>query len=176
MMLKLYKRGSRGILYWEAWTDAGKVVIHEGKLGQRGRARYERPPKGTTLKKFVATAAEAQRALGYEAIPIEEHHQVVVQYRLDGWGSTKDFDKAVRIQGLCDECLGWTGNGHCDGTDFGSGSMNVFSFVVDPGVGAKTLIAELRKHKLLDGAVLAIREGDDYRVVHPARFKGEFGL
>jgi hypothetical protein len=176
MMLKLYKRGPAGILYWEAWTDAGRVVIHGGRLGQRGKARYERPPKGTTLKQFIAGAAKERRAEGYQAIPIEDHHQVVVQYQLKGWGAAKDLDKATKIQSLFDECLGWTGNGHCDGNDIGSGSMNIFSDVVDPELGAKRLVAELRKHRLLDGAVVAIREGDDYRVVHPARFKGEFSV
>jgi hypothetical protein len=42
--------------------DAGRVAVHEGKIGQRGKARYERPAKGTTLKQFIVKAAEVQRA------------------------------------------------------------------------------------------------------------------
>ena len=176
MMLKLYKRVPAGILYWEAWTDAGRVVIHEGRLGQRGKARYQRPPKGTTLKQFIARAAKERCAQGYKAIRTEDHHQVVAQYQLNGWGSARDLDKAIKIQGLFDECLGWTGNGHCDGNDIGDGSMNIFSDVVDPELGAKTLVAELRKHRLLAGAVVAVREGHDYRVVYPVRFEGQFSV
>ncbi len=176
MMLKLYKPGRGGTLYWEAWTDAGRVVVHEGKLGQRGKARYVRPPKETTPKQFITRAAKEQRDLGYAAVPDEKHHQIVVQYQLKGWGSAKDLDKAIKIQERFDECLGWTGNGHCDGNDIGSGTMNVFSLVVDPKIGVKTLVAELRKHRWLDGAVVAVQDGDDYHVVHPARFKGEFAV
>lgn len=176
MMLKLYKRNGAGILYWEAWTDAGRVVIHEGRLGQRGKARYERRPKGTTAKQFITAAAQERHAQGYEAIPVDDHYQVVVQYPLKGQGSARDLDKAIKIQGLFDECLGWTGNGHCDGHDIGSGSLNIFSDVVDPKLGAKTLVAELKKRRLLEGAIVAVREGENYHVVYPVRFRGAFSV
>jgi hypothetical protein len=34
----------------------------------------------------------------------------------------------------------------------------------------------LRSRRLLKGAVVAVREGEDYRVVYPARFRGTFSL
>jgi hypothetical protein len=177
MLLKLYKATAKGTHYWEAWSDRGQLAVHEGKLGTKGKSRLVRPPRGTTLKQLLASLAKEQRAAGYAEIPTDDHHWIVVQYQLKSWGSAKDLDKAEKVEALLNECLGWTGNGHCDGHDIGSGEMNVFAVVVDPKLGAKTIVAELKKRpRLLAGVVVAIREGEEYRVVHPPRFNGEFAV
>ncbi len=171
-MLKLYKRGRTGIRYWEAWKASGM----EGKLGDRGKTKYLIPEDGQTPDRCIKDAAARARAKGYAEIPLDEQHQVVVQYRLKAWGSPEDLAKGHRVEALFNECLGWTGNGRCDGNDIGSGTLNIFSIVVDPELGAATLVEELRKNRLLKGAVVAMREGEEYRVAYPARFKGAFSL
>jgi hypothetical protein len=175
-MLKLYKRGRKYVHYWEAWEHSHWIVVHEGKLGERGKVRYLPRGKRKSAERRIAEAAKEPRAKGYAEIPRDEQHTVIVQYRLKGWGSPEDLQKGHRIEGLFNECLGWTGNGRCDGNDFGSGTMNIFSIVVDPDLGATTMVDELRKHRFLKGAVVAVREGEEYRVVYPARFKGKFSL
>jgi hypothetical protein len=175
MMLKFYNSTPQEVLYWEAWSERGQLAVHEGKLGTKGKSRLVRPPKGMTLDLFLASLAEEQRKAGFAEIAHDDHHWIVVQYQLETWGSAKNLDKAVKVENLLNECLGWTGNGHCDGNEIGSGEMEVFAVVVDPKLGAETIIAELKKKpRLLAGAVVAIREGEDYRVVHPPGFQGEF--
>jgi hypothetical protein len=175
-MLKLYKRGRDGVRYWEAWARGAWVVVHEGKLGERGKVKHLEPQQGKTPEQVIALAAEKPRGKGYAEVPTEEQYQVVVQYRLETWGSVEDLDKAQEIEHLFNECLGWTGNGFCDGNDIGSGCLNIFSVVVDPQLAAQAMIAELHKHELLDGAVVAARFGEEYRVFHPPDFEGEFSL
>jgi hypothetical protein len=175
-MLKLYKRGRTGVRYWEAWKVPGMVVVHEGKLGDRGKTKYFFPEDGQTPERCIKEAAAKPRAKGYAEIPLDEQHQVVVQFRLKTWGSPADLEKGHKIEDLFNECLGWTGNGYCDGNDIGSGTLNIFSIVVEPDLGAATLVEELRKNRLLKGPVVAVREGEKYRVVYPARFQGEFSL
>lgn len=175
-MLKLYKRGRAGVRYWEAWTIPGMVVVHTGKLGERGATKFLIPDHGQTPALCLKQAARKPRAQGYAVIPASKQHQVVVRYRLKTWGAPADLAKGHKLQALFNECLGWTGNGRCDGNDFGSGTLNVFSLVVDADLGAATLVKELRKNRLLKGAVVAIREKADYRVVYPARFQGAFSL
>jgi hypothetical protein len=175
-MLKLYKRGRGGVRYWEAWARGAWVVVHEGKLGERGKVKHLEPQQGKTPDQVIAEAAEKPRAKGYAEIPREEQYQIVVQYRLKTWGSVEDLDKAHEIEHLFNECLGWTGNGFCDGNDIGSGSLNIFSIVVDPQLAAQTMIVELQKHDLIDGAVIAARYGEEYRILHPPDFKGKFSL
>jgi predicted DNA-binding WGR domain protein len=176
-MLTLYKRTSRGTLFWQVWRDSGQLAINEGKVGSRGKARLVRPPRGTALKQFQNSLEKEKRAEGYAEVSDNAHHWIVVQYKLKTWGSPKDLDKAEKLEFLFNECLGWTGNGHCDGNDIGSGEMNVFCVVLDPKLGAKTIVAELKSRpRLLAGAVVAVREGEDYRVVHPPRYRGEFSV
>lgn len=175
-MLKLYKCGRTGVRYWEAWKVTGMVIVHEGKLGDRGKTKYLIPKDGQTPARCIAEAAAKPRAKGYAPVSIKDQHQVVVQYRLKTWGSPADLDKGHKIEALFNECLGWTGNGCCDGTDIGSGTLNIFSIVVDAELGAATLVEELRKHRLLKGAVVAAREDEEYRVVYPARYRGTFSL
>jgi hypothetical protein len=175
-MLKLYKHGRGGIRYWEAWKVQGMVVVHEGKLGDRGKTKYLIPEDGQTPDQCIKEAAAKPRANGFAEIPPDEQHQVVVQYRLKTWGSPEDLAKGHKVEALSNECLGWTGNGRCDGNDIGSGTLNIFSIVVDSELGAATLVEVLRKNRLLKGAVVAVREGEEYRVVYPARFKGTFSL
>jgi hypothetical protein len=158
-MLKLYKSGRTGVRYWEAWARGAWVVVHEGKLGERGKVKHLRPREGKTPKQVIAEAAEKPRAKGYAEVPMAEHYQVVVQYRLKTWGSAEDLEKGHKVEDLFNECLGWTGNGRCDGNDIGGGCMNIFSLAVDPELAAGTMVAELRKHKHLGGAVVAVRYG-----------------
>lgn len=175
-MLKLYKRG-RGVLrYWEAWKVSWAVVVHEGRVGERGRTRFRFPDDGRTPEQCIRAEAAKPRAGGYAEVPLADHIQIVVQYRLTTWGGPHDLDKGRRIEALFNECLGWTGNGRCDGNDVGSGTLNIFSVVVDAEIGAACLVAELRKHRLLRGAVVAVRMGDEYRVVYPTRRKQPFSL
>ena len=175
-MLKLYKRGRTGIRYWEAWASLPMVVVHEGKLGERGKTRQLLLEDERTPEEFINALAQKSRDKGYAEIPREEQYQLVVQYPLTTWGSAKDLSKSHKIESLFNECLGWTGNGRCDGNDIGSGTMNIFSIVIDPKIAGATLVEELRRNDLLEGAVVAVREGEGYRVLYPDGFKGDFSL
>lgn len=175
-MLNLYKCGRAGTRFWQAWTRGAWGVTNEGTLGVRGKVKYLMPKDDKSMAEIIAEAAQKQRAKGYAEIAPEEHFQVVVQYRLETWGSTEDLGKGHKVELLFNECLGWTGNGRCDGNDIGSGSINIFSLVVDPDLAVETMRGELQKKKLLKGAVIAVRHGEEYRVAYPLRYKGEFSL
>lgn len=177
-MIKLYKRTEKECLYWEAW-DARKrlVTIHWGSLGKTGRNKNIRIPKGETVKTVLRRESEEPRANGYQEIDIEDHAQIIVQYKTkDEWGDTADLDKRHEVEGILNECLGWTGNGHCDGGDIGSGEINVFSFVVDPTLAKDAIVKALKKNKLLDGAVIAVQKEDGYEVLWPENFEGKFAI
>jgi hypothetical protein len=72
------------------------------------------------------------------------------------------------------ECLGWTGNGNCDGGDIGSGTMNVWSLVVNPYLAAEAILDELRKNDFLEGVVIAIERQDSFEVLYPENYDREF--
>jgi hypothetical protein len=178
MMLKLYKREGEQTRYWEAWADGRKVVIHYGIVGTKGKTRTVALSKGMTARKLIAAESAGPIDEGYAEIAVEDHATLVVQYRTETWGSASDLDKRNRVEGILNECLGWTGNGHCDGGDIGSGSINAFSFVVDPRLAGDEVVKALRKEKLLEDAVIAFaRPGeDDHTVIWPVNFRGEFSI
>lgn len=175
-MLKLYKRGRSGIRYWEAWELYGTVCIHEGIVGDGGKNRFRAPAEDQSAADFIVEAAKKPRAKGYAEIPRDEQHKVIVQYRLDSWGDLKDLKQGHTVEDVLNGCLGWTGNGRCTGHDIGSGTMNLFCLVVVAELAADTIVAALRKKKLLKNSVIAVEEAAGYRVMYPRRFKGAFAL
>lgn len=178
MMIKLYKRSGKQTHYWEAW-DASRhmVTIHWGTLGKTGRNKNVRVPKGESADAVIERESLEPRSHGYEEIDFEDHAQMVVQFKTeDAWGDTSDLDKRYRVEDILNECLGWTGNGHCDGGDIGSGTINAYSFVVDPELAKDAIVAALREHNLIDGAIVAAGNDDGYRVLWPDDFEGEFSI
>jgi hypothetical protein len=175
MMLKLYRRRQDGHDYWEAWDADGKVTIHWGQLGETGETRTIPTTFFRSAKKIIETESKLPRTEGYREIEIDDHYQVVVQYQLgSNWGTDDDLKTRHEIESIFNECFGWTGNGMCDGGDIGSGMMNIFSYVVDPTIALRTMRNELSSRGLLDSAIIAVREGDEYRVVWPENFSGDF--
>lgn len=105
--------------------------------------------------------------------------QIVIQYRIEGLGSSRDLDKGIATENLMNECLGWSGLGRCDGHDIGTGTLNIFCDVIDAMVAEDIVIHCLQQNSQLDGAVIARRRrtGDDvYFVVWPKNFASEFEL
>jgi hypothetical protein len=101
---------------------------------------------------------------------------IVIQYRIAGRGNTADLNRRVTIEKLMNERLGWTGLGHCDGGDIGSGAMNIFCYVADARVVESVIVRELETQGFLEGAVIAEREGDAVEVLWPRNFEGAFSL
>ena len=131
-MIKLYKREPGSVLYWEAWENQGVVTIHRGVVGERGQTREIQVGGGREAGSIIDEEAAAPRRDGFRELSNEEQVSFVIQYRLDNWGSGEDLKKRHAVENVMNECLGWTGNGHCDGGDIGSGSINVWCFVVEP--------------------------------------------
>jgi hypothetical protein len=175
-MIKIYKSNGDGIHYWQAWRHQRIVVLHWGSVGEKGRTKQIRLRKGMKAKAVMEEAACQPRAEGYVPIDVDEHRQIAVQYRLAGWGSVADLEKRHKIEELLDDCLAWTCNGFCDGGDIGSGEINVYCLVVDPEAAKTTLVSTLKKNRLLKDAVIAVREGESYRVLWPEGSSTPFSI
>ena len=176
-MLKLYKRDGNRVQYWEAWNHDNIIVVHRGIVGTRGESVRKRLRRGRDAETLVAELALEPRGQGYRELDRDEHTTFVVHYRCDGWGSAEDLEKRYLVEDAMNECLGWTGNGHCDGGDIGSGSINVFCFVVDPHLAVRAAIEDFRQRELLEGAVMAYRRReDDFTVIWPEDFNGTLSI
>jgi hypothetical protein len=115
----------------------------------------------------------------------DDRKSIIVQFRVEGFGTDAEFDRRVQMDELLDRALRRTNNGLCDGGDSGSGSMNLFLYVDDVQRAVATVLETLRKNSLLGGVVVAESleegEGDDKEVIGhkvwwPPDFTGEFSI
>lgn len=177
MFIKLYKNQSDALHYYEAWEDGKKVTIHWGELGQIGKSRTVIIGQGETAENVVEKELSLPRSQGYKEIDIDDHKMLVIQYKTETWGNEKDLDKRHKVEDLVNETLGWTGNGHCDGGQIGSCSMEIFAYVVDPYIACKNLVTDLEDKGLLEGAIIAYENSDgEFAVLHPKDYQGELRL
>src|SRR5262249_54416013 len=113
------------------------------------------------------------------------NYSLVVQYKLEGWGSEADLDKRHWLEDLLDEALRSANNGWCDGGDIGSGTMNIFLLdITDSDLAATSVVNALRNAEALEGAIIAVGPGymeedeedeeEPYRVVWPEGYEGDF--
>ena len=144
-MLKLYKRVKEQLHYHEAWASGKEITEHWGLAGKRGNTRDHRIPKGVDPERAIQDVLKKPAEGGYQPIPSEEHAVLMIEYRVEGFGSPKEMDFRHALQGRMDETLGWTGLGHCDGGSSGSGTMEVCCMVVDFDIAKQVIEEDLKK-------------------------------
>ena len=155
-MIKLYKNSDGKLLYWETWSNESSITLHEGVVGDTGKSFERKLKKDETISALIETLARQKNKEGFSSIPIEEHFTIIISYKIDGWGSKEDLKKRHAIQGIMDESLGWSGNGHCDGGDIGSGEMAIYNYVVDPKQGKIAIEKALKKNGYFEGATISV--------------------
>lgn len=140
-MIKLYRKNADGIEYWETWSNKGEHTVHWGQAGDRGKSETVRGSFFRSAEKTVAALIADKKKKGFQEI--EDLVALMIEYVVEGMGSTVDLEKRHRLQERMDETLGWTGLGNCDGGSIGSGSMEVCCLVVDFDIAAKVVAADL---------------------------------
>jgi hypothetical protein len=172
-MIKLYNTDET-VRYWEAWATPSEVTIHWGILGEIGETREIPISAGDNPKAIIEREAKKPKKDGFRKLPKSKLQKLVIQYPIDGMGDSRVLDRRIKVEELMNESLGWRGLGHCDGGDIGTGTVNVFCFVVDAKVAAPHIVEELKANELLQGAVIAV--GEKPSIVWPKDFKGHFEI
>ncbi len=145
-MKKLYLPKENPDRYWEFWdNDDWTITVHWGKLGTQGEDEIIYGGILKSAKSKVKKVEAEYASKGYKSISIDDHHVLLVEYPIDGFGTEEDLTKRYALQDKLDEVLGWTGLGHCDGGSIGSGTMEVCCFVVDFEIAKKIIVKELRE-------------------------------
>lgn len=143
-MIKLYRFSDNKKEYWEAWSNGdGNFSVHYGELGERGELTIVKSSLFKKAERKIESEIATRRFEGYEEIGHDEHFTLLIEYEVDGFGTSSDLDKRYALQGLMDETLGWTGLGHCDGGSIGSGTMEVCCFVGDFELSKKVIEKDL---------------------------------
>lgn len=131
-MIKLYKSIDGRLHYWETWElGNGSAMIHWGAVGEKGQTEQIDSGILSSADRKVQKLVDQRFLEGYVEVDEDELCTLLIEYEVEGMGSTEDIDKRHRLEDRMNETLGWTGLGHCDGGSIGSGTMEVCSFVVD---------------------------------------------
>ena len=98
-------------------------------------------------------------------------YQLVIQFRGD---SLEELDAAVEMEEEFGSALGRKGK--VDGHDVGSGEINIFIHTADPVPAFEIIKPILERNGVLESVTAAYRrpEGNDYTVIWPSGFRGEF--
>ena len=175
-MLKLYKKIDGSFRYWEAWEDARQITIDRGLVGDEGEKRTLDLAAGENADTRINREARQPRDEGYRGISQSKHTRLIIQYPIQGMGTSQDLDKRIVIEDLMNERLGWTGLGHCDGGDIGSGTINIFCFVVEPIKALEVTLQSLRTNKALEHAIITMDTSSGSKVFWPEDFQGRFAI
>ncbi|MFJ7754577.1 hypothetical protein ACQKGI_02240 [Peribacillus muralis] len=90
----------------------------------------------------------------------DEFFQLVVQYTYDTEEERNTMlEKRQEVEDLMNGCLGWEGNGKCDGGDLGSGTASMLHFLIDLEKAVQTSLEELKDNDLLEGVNSFIKSG-----------------
>ncbi len=142
-MLKLYKLTNSKKEYWETWDNGdGSHTVHWGELGTTGQSKEVKSSLLRKPEKIIQKEVDEMVSNGF--IPIEEEFTLLIEYAVDGMGTKEDVEKRYRLQDRMNETLGWAGLGNCDGGSIGSGTMEVFNFVVDFEVAKQVIENDLK--------------------------------
>lgn len=169
-MIKLIKKVDDELVYWEAWKDDKTVTVHFGVVGDIGGTEELKLKLFENAQKTIEKLAEEKLDEGYEHLDEEELIELVVQYRYEENQKEEAHERRQLVEKLMNDCLGWTGNGSSDGRDIGSGSTNVFNYVIDVQRALKTTIEELsnNNNQLLDHVKIAFLDEDkEYVSLYP---------
>lgn len=143
-MLKLYKNVNDTLHYWETWDkDDNTCCVHWGVVGDRGQSEEINSGLLTPYTKKIQKLARQKISEGYDEVEDDDLYTLLIEFKVDGTGTSEDLDKRYRLQEKMDETLGWTGLGHCDGGSIGSGTMEVCCYVVDFDVAEKVIEKDL---------------------------------
>ncbi len=168
-LIKLIKQDENDIFYWDIWVDGKTLVIHKGIVGDTGETEEMKLSLFQKAEKVMEKLAEEKHDEGYEYLDEDEIIELVVQFSYEEDDMVATLEKRHSVEDLMNECLGWTGNGYCDGGDIGSGTANIINYVVDVEKALKTILEELSNNNLLEGVKIAYLnpKDDEYIALYP---------
>lgn len=150
-MLKLYKEINGKLHYWETWKESRKKgVIHSGIVGQEGEKRTIKSGIFNTVHAKIEKEIRSCVREGYREIEIDDHYILLVEYKINDWGTPEDIQKRFDLQDALQEILSRIGLGFCDGGSTGSGTMEACCFVVDFDIAHKEIAENLKNTKFAD--------------------------
>ncbi len=169
----LYRtRSNQVIEYWDARLEGRRVTVHTGPVGEPDSARVSSPLSGETPVAHLEGLRTEAEANGFRELPDDALVHLQIQWQVHGWGNTSDLDFRHQAEDDLDACLKWTGNGSCDGGDIGSGTINVFCFVVVVPAAIQSILGALEAAERPAPHNIAVETSDQFVIAWPPELVG----
>ncbi|MCJ8015210.1 WGR domain-containing protein [Paenibacillus sp. KQZ6P-2] len=166
-MIKLIKKDSK-LQYWEVWEDGKTLIVHFGTVGDTGETEEINLSLIQKAKKVMEKLAKEKVNNGFEFLDEDKLIQLVVQYSYEEGEMEATLNKRHFVEDLMNECLGWTGNGSCDGGDIGSGTANIINYVINVDEALRAIIEVLTNNNLLENVKIAyLNEDEEFISLYP---------
>ena len=149
-MIKLYKHIDGELHYHEAWSNKSIITEHWGKVGERGESVEQKRNKKLSEENDIKRVLAKPMSNGFESFDDDDLVTLIIEYVIEGMGSTKDLDKRHALEDRINELIGWTGLGNCDGGSIGTGTMEVCCFVVDFKIAKLVIEKDLNETMFAD--------------------------
>lgn len=175
MLVKLYNVKNDTLQYWELWDVEEGIITHWGKLGNLGEYKVIKI-KSSLIEKTAKEKINKKLEEGYFQLQERQLQNLIIQIPVEEKVLDKDLKKREAIQNLVNECLGWTGNGHCLDADIGSGTINLFADVIEPYIACKSIIQLFEENNLKNNFIIALKKEAGHAVLFPSNSTSDFQL
>lgn len=166
-MVKLYKKKNDAIYYFEIWANEdNSITIHKGRLGEIGNIEN-------------ILGCNYDQALSFEILQISQKYRVegyddyanlielIIQYPIKEGQISPDIQQ---VEDNLNNCLGWTGNGHCESCDLFDGIATLYCYVIDKDIAVETIVDSLEEETILsDNLKIAYADENsgEYKLLYP---------
>lgn len=177
-MIRLLKKDKKRLNYWEVWyeEDEQLIKVHFGCVGEHGDhyAIVVNRADGHPFE-IMRKWADQMKEQGFQELTANDLSDITVEFldvnEADGDSS---LEKRYLLEHLFDQCLGQTGNGHCDGADYGRGGLVVLCRVIDVDKAVEMIIHALSQVQMLDHVAIATAKNGTYIPLYPRLEKWDY--
>ncbi|MGG1661202.1 hypothetical protein [Brevibacillus sp. NRS-1366] len=137
--------------FWEGWYEEKEQLytVHFGQVGEKGDhyAVLADQVEGRTHQ-VLQEWADEMKEKGYMEVTNADLRPLTVQFP-----NLKESDMEFRytIEQLLDDCLGRTGNGHCNGGDDSRQGLTLTCRVIQMDKAVAVVVQALRETSFLEG-------------------------
>ncbi|GED72264.1 hypothetical protein BRE01_59660 [Brevibacillus reuszeri] len=158
-MIRLLKKGEKEWQFWEAWYEEKEqhYAIHCGIVGVRGGQYNVLTDHAGEYQHSLQEWVNEMKEEGYLEVTKDDLQCLHVQF---AHLHAEDIEMRYHIEQILDECLGTTGNGHCNGGDDSRGGLVVMCHVLQIDQAVVDVVQALREKSLADGVCLFTIDAD----------------
>lgn len=175
-MIQLIKQSGTVTLYQTIYTESRLIMQHQGIVGAWVREEDVRQMRVSRFKRLGVQILQIVKELerqGYRELNETDYTKLIVQFPYDGGQEVAAIERRHMMEEVIHDGLLHTGNGYCEGGDIGSGTTNIFYYVLDIEAAVALIFEEMKIRDVQGKPKIAIQEGETYTVLYPERARFE---